>query len=216
MPPTKRRTADAMTPAEKRVKELIDRWLTSIELHLQYTSLSDDAYWQLQNWPKHDRPTRWVLESAKQKANELKEVFEGRHSMGDSKFADALELMSFLANLVGAQHVDRFVPLAEALPETEMPKPAPRPVPAAPPTSDVPSWYAQAHAAQRTEPATRPLVIKSAASTIKAEASRRPANNPDVTREMPKPKAAPPAPPPAPAAKAKATPQKQAAHAASP
>src|SRR5690349_10591316 len=109
-----------MTPAEKRIQELIDRWLTSIELHLQYANLPDAEYWKIQAWPKHDRPTRWVLESAKQKANELKEVFESRHAMGDSRFADALELMSFLANLVGAQHVDRFVPLAEPKPEAQI------------------------------------------------------------------------------------------------
>src|SRR5690348_6948708 len=101
-----------MTPAEKRIKELLDRWLTSIELHLQYVELSDEAYQEIQAWPKHDRPTRWVLELAKQKANDLKEACESRQQMGDAKFADALELMSFLANLVGAQHVDRFVPLA--------------------------------------------------------------------------------------------------------
>jgi len=33
--------------------------------------------------------------------------------MGDSKFAESLELMAFLANLVGIQHIQRFVPLAD-------------------------------------------------------------------------------------------------------
>ena len=32
--------------------------------------------------------------------------------MGDSKFAEALELMAFLANLVGIQNIQRFIPLA--------------------------------------------------------------------------------------------------------
>jgi hypothetical protein len=33
--------------------------------------------------------------------------------MGDSKFSESLELMAFLANLVGIQHIQRFVPLAD-------------------------------------------------------------------------------------------------------
>lgn len=33
--------------------------------------------------------------------------------MGDSKFAESLELMAFLANLVGIQHIQRFIPLAD-------------------------------------------------------------------------------------------------------
>ena len=30
-----------MTPADKRVMELLDRWLISIELHLKYADLDD-------------------------------------------------------------------------------------------------------------------------------------------------------------------------------
>jgi hypothetical protein len=33
--------------------------------------------------------------------------------MGDSKFSESLELMAFLANLVGIQHIQRFIPLAD-------------------------------------------------------------------------------------------------------
>jgi outer membrane biosynthesis protein TonB len=33
--------------------------------------------------------------------------------MGDGKFSESLELMVFLANLVGIQHIQRFVPLAD-------------------------------------------------------------------------------------------------------
>jgi hypothetical protein len=193
-----------MTPAEKRIKELIERWLTSIELHLQYSSLPDEAYWKIQSWPKHDRPTRWVLESAKQKASELKEVLESRHTMGDSKFAEALELTNFLANLVGAQHVDRFVPLAEPRDDKVMPAPPvtrpAQPVHTAPPTSDVPSWYAQAQKSQTSSPPTRTAATKIAAKTTvtpappKPEPVRSPPADPDATREMPKMRAQ--APPP--------------------
>jgi hypothetical protein len=102
-----------MTPADRRISELIDKWLASIDLHLQYVELSDAAYSRAQPWPKHDRPSRWVLEVARQKILELKQHCETRQAMGDSRFAEALELMSFLANLVGIQNIQRFIPLAE-------------------------------------------------------------------------------------------------------
>lgn len=108
-----------MTPADRRITELIDKWLASIELHLQYVELSDATYARAQSWPKHDRPTRWVLEVARQKILELKSHVENRQAMGDGKFAESLELMAFLANLVGIQHIQRFIPLAEpARPDT--------------------------------------------------------------------------------------------------
>lgn len=102
-----------MTPADRRITELIDKWLASIDLHLQYVELSDAAYARAQSWPRHDRPTRWVLEVARQKILELKGHCETRQAMGDGKFAESLELMAFLANLVGIQHIQRFVPLAD-------------------------------------------------------------------------------------------------------
>lgn len=102
-----------MTPADRRISDLIDKWLHSIDLHLQYVELSDAAYARAQPWPKHDRPTRWVLEVARQKILELKQHCETRQAMGDSRFAEALELMAFLANLVGIQNIQRFIPLAD-------------------------------------------------------------------------------------------------------
>ena len=111
-----------MTPADKRIAELIDHWLTSIDLHLKYVDLSQEEYERVQAWPKHDRPTRWVLELARQKVLELKAQCESRVAMGDSKFAESLELMAFLANLVGSQHIQRFIPLAN--PNAEPVKPA--------------------------------------------------------------------------------------------
>lgn len=102
-----------MTPADRRITELIDKWLASIDLHLKYVELSDAAYARVQAWPKHDRPTRWVLEVARQKILELKAHCETRQAMGDGKFSESLELMAFLANLVGIKHIQRFVPLAD-------------------------------------------------------------------------------------------------------
>lgn len=103
-----------MTPQDRRISELIDKWLTSVDLHLQYLELSDAAYARAQPWPKHDRPTRWVLDVARQKIIELKAHCETRAAMGDAKFSESLELMAFLANLVGIQHIQRFIPLADA------------------------------------------------------------------------------------------------------
>src|SRR3990170_9114530 len=102
-----------MTPADRRITELIDKWLTSIDLHLQYVELSDAAYARAQPWQQHDRPTRWVLEVARQKVLELQQHCAARQAMGDAKFSESLELMAFLANLVGIQHIQRFIPLAD-------------------------------------------------------------------------------------------------------
>lgn len=116
-----------MTPADKRMMELLDRWLTSLELHLKYADLPDADYFAVQPWPKHDRPTRWILELARQKTQELRAHQESRMAVGDSKFADSLELMGFLSNLVGSQHVQRFIPLAEPDKEQQVARPAPKP-----------------------------------------------------------------------------------------
>jgi hypothetical protein len=177
-----------MTPADRRISELIDKWLASIDLHLKYVELSDAAYARAQAWPKHDRPTRWVLEVARQKILELKAQCETRQAMGDSKFSESLELMSFLANLVGIQHIQRFVPLAD--PSR---------------TEPVSSTTATVEVVQPPRAAPAPA------------AKPRPSGD-DTTREMPRIKAtipvkatapaAParpaPAPPPAPAAAAPA------------
>jgi hypothetical protein len=102
------------TPADQRLLELLDKWLNSVELHLKYSTLDDDSYWKIQPWVEHQRPTGWILDLAKQKIIALQGYVEERISMGDSKFGDALELMIFLANLVGSEHIERFIPLAEA------------------------------------------------------------------------------------------------------
>ncbi len=101
------------TPADQRITELLDRWLRSLELHLEYTSLDDDTYWKVQPWVEHQRPTRWIVELAKQKTTALKQQVTERIQAGDAQFSDALEQMMFLANLVGLQHIERFIPVAE-------------------------------------------------------------------------------------------------------
>ena len=152
-----------MTPADRRITELIDKWLASIDLHLKYVELSDAAYARVQVWPKHDRPTRWVLEVARQKILELKAQCETRQAMGDGKFSESLELMAFLANLVGIQHIQRFVPLADPS----------RTEPVSSTTATV-------------------EVVQPARTAAPAAAKARPSGD-DTTREMPRIKAITPA-----------------------
>jgi hypothetical protein len=101
------------TPADQRLLELLDKWLQSLALHTKYSSLDDDSYWKIQPWVEHQRPSRWILDLAKQKTLALKAQVEERMAAGDAKFGDSLELMIFLANLVGSEHIERFIPVAE-------------------------------------------------------------------------------------------------------
>jgi hypothetical protein len=102
------------TPADQRLLELLDKWLKSLELHTKYSSLDGDSYSKIQPWPEHQRPSRWIIDLAKQKALALQGQIQERVKMGDAKFSDSLELMTFLANLVGSEHIERFIPLADA------------------------------------------------------------------------------------------------------
>jgi hypothetical protein len=101
------------TPADQRLLELLDKWLKSLELHTKYSSLDDDSYSKIQPWPEHQRPSRWIIDLAKQKALALQNQIQERIKMVDAKFSDSLELMTFLANLVGSEHIERFIPLAD-------------------------------------------------------------------------------------------------------
>jgi hypothetical protein len=113
------------TPADQRLLELLGRWLESLELHTKYSSLDDDSYWKIQPWSEHQRPTRWIIELAKQKTLALRAHVEQRAKSGDSQFSDALELMAFLANLAGSEHIERFIPVAEARNERDLSSKAP-------------------------------------------------------------------------------------------
>jgi hypothetical protein len=118
------------TPADQRILELLGKWLESLELHAKYSSLDDDSYWSVQPWVEHQRPSRWIVDLAKQKTMALRAQVEERIKAGDGQFSDSLELMTFLANLVGSEHIERFIPVAETKNERA---PAPREdAPAAP------------------------------------------------------------------------------------
>jgi hypothetical protein len=113
------------TPADQRLLELLEKWLNSLELHAKYSSLDDDSYWKVQPWAEHQRPTRWIIDLAMQKTIALRAHVQDRIKMGDAKFSDSLELMIFLANLVGSEHIERFIPVADAQNERSLMPEAP-------------------------------------------------------------------------------------------
>jgi hypothetical protein len=106
------------TLADQRLLELLDKWLKSLELHAKYSSLDDDSYWKVQPWVEHQRPSRWIIDLAMQKTVALRGHIDQRIKQGDTQYSDSLELMIFLANLVGSEHIERFIPVADA--QTEL------------------------------------------------------------------------------------------------
>jgi len=169
------------TPADQRLLELCDKWLKSLELHIRYSSLDTDSYWKVQPWPEHQRPSRWIIDLAVQKAVALRSQVHERIKQGDTKFSDSLELMTFLANLIGSEHIERFIPLADPENEVDLkarpPEAQPDPAPYAPPAAAAP---AEASRVARAEPRTAApprTAAREAAPPSDAGAS--------ATREMP-------------------------------
>jgi len=109
-----------MTPADERVLQLLQKWQKSLELHARYAVLPEDQYWLVQPWPTHQRPTKWVIDLARQRLIDLQNIVKTRLAAADPSLSEALELMSFLTNLVGSQHVERFVPVAESERERQL------------------------------------------------------------------------------------------------
>src|ERR1051325_467487 len=106
-------------PGEKpgQLEALLDRWQTSLDLHAKYAALDEARYWHVQPWPKHERPQRWIIQLARKRILALKRLVAQRHAEGDRAFLEGIEIMGFLATLVGLTSVERFIPLAT--PETE-------------------------------------------------------------------------------------------------
>jgi hypothetical protein len=111
-----------MTPADDRVLQLLQKWQKSLDLHSRYADLPEDQYWLVQPWPNHQRPTKWVVDLARQRLADLQNIVKTRLAAADPSLSEALELMSFLTNLVGSQHVERFVPIAEPERERQLEK----------------------------------------------------------------------------------------------
>jgi hypothetical protein len=105
-----------MSTTDKRVEDLLERWLASVDQHTRYLQLDDAAYARAEAWPKHQRPNGMVVQLARTRLLELKAHLSERRDAGDHRFAEALELMSFLTNLLGSEHLERFIPLATGKP----------------------------------------------------------------------------------------------------
>jgi hypothetical protein len=106
--------AQETLPGEQpgQLEALLERWQTSLDLHAKYSSLDDTRYWHVQPWPKHERPQRWIIQLARKRILALKRIVIQRQSEGDRAFIEGIEIMGFLATLVGLTSVERFIPLA--------------------------------------------------------------------------------------------------------
>ena len=164
------------TPADQRLLELLDKWLKSLELHAKYCSLDDDSYWKAQPWVEHQRPSRWIIDLAMQKTMALRSQVQERVKAGDVNYSDSMELMMFLANLVGSEHIERFIPVADAQSERRA---APKPTGDAPAASsnsatstrEMPQFVAT----KRTPPpAGSPQVARTERKNAKAAAKQPP------------------------------------------
>ena len=69
-----------MSAADERIVELLDRWLASVELHAGYLKLDDAAYAKAQDWPQHQRPTKWVVDLAHARLLDLKRQLVDRQA----------------------------------------------------------------------------------------------------------------------------------------
>jgi hypothetical protein len=142
------------TPADQRLLELLEKWLKSLELHIRYSGLDTDSYWQIQPWPEHQRPSRWIIDLALQKAVALRAQVQERIKAQDTKFSDSLELMTFLANLIGSEHIERFIPLADSEQERELKAAPPAPLGAPAQAAGTPDPAAPAAQAAAVDSAT--------------------------------------------------------------
>jgi hypothetical protein len=179
------------TPADQRLLELLGRWLESLELHTKYSSLDDDSYWKVQPWSEHQRPTRWIVDLAKQKTLALRAQVEQRAKANDTQFSDALELMAFLANLVGSEHIERFIPVAEARNERDLTTRAANPV------ENTSTQSTASITATREMPSPSITATREMPKFLGAKRVAQPASTNQVARNERKP-----APPPKPVQKA--------------
>jgi hypothetical protein len=111
--------ANEQLPGEQtgQLESLLERWQSSLDLHARYAALDDARYWHVQPWPRHERPQRWIIQLARKRILALKRIVAQRQAEGDRAFIEGVEIMGFLATLVGLTSVERFIPLAT--PETE-------------------------------------------------------------------------------------------------
>jgi hypothetical protein len=103
---------DLATGNPAQLEALLDRWQASLDLHARYAALDDERYWHVQPWPRHERPQRWIIQLARKRILALKRIVAQRQLEGDRACIEGIEIMGFLATLVGLTSVERFIPLA--------------------------------------------------------------------------------------------------------
>jgi hypothetical protein len=155
-----------------QLESLLARWQTSLDLHARYAALDEERYWHVQPWPRHERPQRWIIQLARKRILVLKRIVEQRQAEGDRAFIEGIEIMGFLATLVGLTSVERFIPLATH--ETER-----RDVLAARPEQAAGSRASAAKPAPlaRTLPGAEPPRTRSTGTTRERETTSRTAEN---------------------------------------
>jgi hypothetical protein len=175
-----------MSMSDKRLEELLERWLASVDLHARYLQLDDAAYARAESWPKHQRPNALVIQLARTRLLELRAHLSERRDAGDHRFAEALELMSFLTSLLGSEHLERFVPMATGKPPDtsisatiEQPRIRPTHAARALPRKQPRKEAAAAHAPARPSEAPRPVESAKRAK----EPAARPAAPPPPARQ---------------------------------
>ena len=167
-----------------QLESLLSRWQTSLDLHARYAALDDERYWHVQPWPRHERPQRWIIQLARKRILALKRIVEQRQSEGDRAFIEGIEIMGFLATLVGITSMDRFIPLATL--ETER-----RDVLAAKPASAAkPAPVEKPAARERAAPVARPVepISRTAENRRAIESHSRTGEHrrtAETTRQMP-------------------------------
>jgi len=197
-----------MTAADKRMDELLERWLASVERHARYLSLEDAAYARAENWPRHQRPNALVVNLARTRLRELQAHLVERRDAGDTRFAEALELMSFLTGLLGSEHLQRFIPLATGkLPDTGVSATVEQPRLRSATRAPAAQRVAGATTAGRPQAAAR-VAAPGAAPKVSTGTHRRPVRaSAPAAAARPAPASSPaPAPAAAPAAATKAVP----------
>jgi hypothetical protein len=164
-----------------QLESLLARWQTSLDLHARYAALDDERYWHVQPWPRHERPQRWIIQLARKRILALKRIVEQRQSEGDRAFIEGIEIMGFLATLVGMTSVDRFIPLAT--PEAERRDVlAAKPAPAEKVTADSSRTRAPPAPRER-EPTSRTAENRRAVETTTRPGEHR--RTAETTRQMP-------------------------------
>jgi hypothetical protein len=179
--------ANESLPGEQpgQLEALLERWQTSLDLHAKYAALDDARYWHVQPWPKHERPQRWIIQLARKRILALKRLVAQRQAEGDRAFIEGIEIMGFLATLVGLTSVERFIPLAtheterrdvlSARPQPEPQRAAPAPAPPAPkpvPVTVTTKGVSRTGELRRMSETTRQMPVLPARREAKREPAR--------------------------------------------